>query len=82
MNLASRKLELMEKLMGVINPKTLDKIEDFFNKEIIEDVNSENDLPEIVNLLLEKSEKDALNNNVLSHKNVMLEARERYRLSK
>jgi hypothetical protein len=52
MNLASKKLELMEKLMGVINPKTLAKIENFFNKEIIEDVNSENDLPEILNLLL------------------------------
>jgi|GEM_PF-2158892 len=82
MDIASRKLELIEKLMEVINPKKIEKIERFFKKEISEEIDSSNiQFPEVVHQLLKKSEEDFLNGNVITHENVMKEARERYKLS-
>ncbi len=78
MDIASRKLELIEKLMGIINPNTIDKIEKFFKSEIEE--YSNNEFPEIVNELLNQSEQDSLDGKVISHEIVINEAKEKYKL--
>ncbi len=78
MDLASRKLQLMEKIMGVFTPESIEKIENFFNKEIDENKNFNDELPEIVSQLLEQSKEDSLNGNVKIHEDVIKEARERY----
>lgn len=81
MDLATRKLQLMEQLMGVISPESIEKIEIFFKKEISNDSDVWDDIPDVVKQLLEKSKEDSLNGRVRSHEEVMGDTKAKYNIS-
>lgn len=81
MDLATRKLQLIEQLMGVISPERIEKIESFFKKEISNDSDVWENMPDAVKQLLEKSKEDSLNGRVRSHKEVMRDTKAKYNIS-
>jgi len=81
MDLAIRKLNLIEKFMKVDSVEKLIKIERFFYDEIFSENNFTHELPEIAKQLLEKSKKDISDGNFRTHSEVMTEMKAKYKTS-
>ena len=77
MDIASRKLLIIEQLMGVENPNKLEQIETFF-KEEVKDVWDE--LPQAVREKIEKSQEESRNNETVPHHKVMESIKSKYNL--
>lgn len=81
MDLAARKLQLMEQLMGVVSQERIEKIENFFKKEINHDTSVLDEMPDVVKQLIEKSKEESMNGNIRSHSDVMKQVRAKYNLT-
>ena len=80
MDLANRKLQLMEKLMGIINPESIDKIEDFFKKEITDNTDVWDEIPKDVQRVIDKSIEESNNGQVISQREVMTKIKAKYKI--
>jgi len=80
MDFATRKYRLLEKLMQIGNDEQLQKLERFFKKEITSGEDLWDKLPETAQQLLEKSQQQSANDEVLSHDMVMEKIQEKYKL--
>lgn len=78
MDLATRKLHLIEKFMNIASLEKVEQLEHFFNTELQQD--EEVELPEMVVKLLDKSRQDSKAGRVRPHEEVMKEVRQKYNL--
>lgn len=81
MDLANRKLQIMEQLMGIINPESIDKIENFFKKEITNNKDVWDELPNVVQKIIDKSIEESNNGQVTSHSEVMTKIKAKYKIA-
>ena len=70
MDLANRKLQIMEQLMGIINPESIDKIENFLKKEI-KNTDVWDEIPEVVQKVIDNSIEESNKGQVIPHSEVM-----------
>ena len=77
MDLTLRKYKFIEQFMKIVNAEQLDKLEQFFKKEIVD--NSIENLPKEIQEMLKKSEYDIENSNLHSHLDVLKEMKAAYK---
>lgn len=68
MDLATRKLHLLQQFINVVNIETIEKLEEFFRKEVEQNTD---ELPKEVVALLEKSIEDSRTGRTRPHDKVM-----------
>jgi len=80
MDLTFRKYKFIEQFMKIVDVEQLEKLEQFFKKEIVN--NSIENLPKEIKEILENSEADIENGNLHSHLDVVKEMRATYTTDK
>ena len=81
MDIASRKLHLMEQLMGIVNPDRMERFERFFKKELIDATDVWDDLPEIVQQIVLQSKEESRKGKVTPHNEVMANIKAKYKVA-
>jgi hypothetical protein len=81
MDIANRKLQLMEQLMGVISLERIEKIENFFKKEIPNNSDVWDDMPDVVQQLVNKGLEESKAGNTISHNEVMAKVKAKYKIA-
>ncbi len=76
MDLAVRKLHLLEQFMKIGSVDKIERLEKFFKTEIQEEIEK----PELLLKLLEKSKEDSKLGKVRPHEEVMKEVQEKYNI--
>lgn len=81
MDLAARKLQLMEQFMKIANIETVEKLELFFKKEVSDDTDVWNEMPDTVQKIVEKSLEESNNGKVTPSSQVMARVRAKYNVA-
>ncbi len=74
MDLAVRKLQLMEQFMKIVSIEKIEKIERFFEKEIVND-------SDVISRLLEKSRKESKLGKTKTNEEVFRKVQEKYNIT-
>lgn len=78
MDLATRKLQLLEQFMKIASTEKIEKLEQFFKKEISNDPDVYDEMPEIIQKIVEKSLKESESGKVVSSSDVMAKIKVKY----
>lgn len=81
MDLAARKLQLMEQFMNISNIETIEKLEKFFKKEVSNDTDVWDEMPKAVQKIIEKSLEESNNGKVTPSSEVMARVRAKYNVA-
>lgn len=80
MDFATRKYRLLEKLIQIGSEEQLKKLEGLFKKEIVSEEDVWESLPDTAQQLIEKSQEQSANEEVIPHDMVMEKIKEKYKL--
>ncbi len=75
MDLAVRKLQLMEQFINIVSIDKIEKLEQFFKKEIVDDKDV------VLSKLIEKSKKDSKLGRIKTNEEVFKKVKEKYNIT-
>ncbi len=81
MDLAKRKLQLMEQFMKIASVEKIEKLEKYFKKEISNDSDLWDEIPTTVQKIIDKSLEESEKGEVIPHNEVMAKVRAKYKIA-
>jgi hypothetical protein len=81
MDFATRKLQLLEQFMKIVSTEKIEKLEQFFKKEISDEQDVWDEMPQTVQEIVDQSLHESEEGKVISHQEVIAKAKKKYNIS-
>ena len=81
MDFATRKLQLLEQFMKIVSTEKIEKLEQFFKKEISNEQDVWDEMPQKVQEIVDQSLHESEEGKVISHQEVISKAKKKYNIS-
>ena len=81
MDFATRKLQLLEQFMKIVSTEKIEKLEQFFKKEISNEQDVWDEMPQKVQEIVDQSLHESEEGKVISHQEVIAKAKKKYNIS-
>ncbi|MBG7612947.1 hypothetical protein IU405_11880 [Polaribacter sp. BAL334] len=81
MDFATRKLQLLEQFMKIVSTEKIEKLEQFFKKEISNEQDVWDEMPQTVQEIVDQSLHESEEGKVISHQEVIAKAKKKYNIS-
>ena len=81
MDFATRKLQLLEQFMKIVSTEKIEKLEQFFKKEISDEQDIWDEMPQTVQEIVDQSLHESEEGKVISHQEIIAKVKKKYNIS-
>ncbi|MDP5092424.1 MAG: hypothetical protein NWQ17_03900 [Polaribacter sp.] len=81
MDFATRKLQLLEQFMKIVSTEKIEKLEQFFKKEISDEQDIWDEIPQKVQEIVDQSLHESEEGKVISHQEIIAKVKKKYNIS-